>query len=107
MPIFSYMTYKPTINLTNFKASGSLGELFEKANTHNQLNKELQKLLGAKFKGLSLCLVTQDSVTLIASNSAVAYRTEKQIPALLKIVQQISELSNIKKITIKVDKKGY
>ncbi len=100
------MAYKPTTNLTNFKPAGALGGLFEKARTHNHLNDQLQVLLEAQFKGLALCLVKGDCVTLIAPNQAIAYRANKQQAALLTIVQQIQGLANTTKLLIKVNKKG-
>ena len=100
------MAYKPTTNLTNFKPAGTLGGLFEKARVHNQLNDQLQELLEEQFKGLSLCLVDAESVTLMAPNSAVAYRANKQRGTLLEVVQQIHSLSNTTKLLIKVNKKG-
>jgi len=100
------MAYKPTTNLTNFKPTGALGSLFEKAKAHNQLDDQLQTLLDVQFKGLSLCLVEGDSVTLIAPNSALAYRANKQRAALLGTVRQIHGLSNTAKLLIKVNKKG-
>ncbi len=99
------MTYKPTTNLTNFKPTGALESLFKKAKTHNQLDDQLQVLLDKQFKGLSLCLVAGKSVTLMASNSALAYRANKQRGALLSTVQQIQDLSNTTKLLIKVNKK--
>ena len=99
------MTYKPTTNLTNFKPAGDLGSLFKKAKIHNQLDDQLQVLLDAQFKGLSLCLVEGDCVTLIAPNPALAYRANKQRVLLLAIVQQIQGLSNTTKLLIKVNKK--
>jgi hypothetical protein len=101
------MAYKPTTNLTNFRPAGALGGLFEKARIHNQLNDQLQELLEGEFKDLSLCLVDVDSVTLIAPNSALAYKANKQQRALLEIVQQIHSLSNTTKLLIKVNKKGF
>ena len=99
------MTFKTTTNLTNFKSTGALGDLLERARTHNQLDDQLQSLLDAQFKGLSLCLVEGQSVTLVASNSAVAYRADKQRQALIAIIREIQELSNTTKLLIKVNKK--
>ena len=100
------MAYKPTTNLTNFKPAGVLGRLFKRAKLHNQLDDQLQVLLGAQFKGLSLCLVEGNSVTLIAPNPALAYRANKQREVLLAIVQKVQGLSNTTKLLIKVNKKG-
>ena len=80
--------------------------MFKKAKIHNQLDDQLQELLDGQFKGLSLCLVEGDCVTLIAPNSAIAYRANKQQAVLLVVVRQIQSLSNTTKLLIKVNKKG-
>ena len=100
------MKDKTTANLTNFKPSGGLGELFEKAKKHNHFNTLFQDLLPPQFKGITLCLVKEQKVTLLAPNPSIAYRAEKQRPALLTIIQQIDGLSSIKTVTIKLDKNG-
>jgi len=98
------MKDKTTANLTNFKPSGELGEMFKKAKLHNHLNSLLQGLLPPQFKGITLCLVEKQKVTLLASNPSVAFRAEKQEPALLAIIQQIEGLALIKTVSIKLDK---
>ena len=98
------MKDKTTTNLTNFKPSGNLGELFEKAKLHNHFNSLLQDLLPPQFNGITLCLVKEQKVTLLAPNPSIAYRAEKQQPALLAIIQQIDWLSFIKTVSIKLDK---
>ena len=98
------MKDKTTANLTNFKPSGELGEMFEKAKMHNHFNSLLQGLLPPQFKGITLCLVKEQKVTLLASNSSIAYRAEKQRSALLAIIQQIEGLTLIKTVSIKLDK---
>ena len=98
------MKDKTTTNLTNFKPSGELGEMFEKAKLHNHFNSLLQGLLPPQFKGITLCLVKEQKVTLLAPNPSIAYRAEKQRPALLVIIQQIDGLSFIKTVSIKLDK---
>ena len=98
------MKDKTTANLTNFKPSGELGEMFEKAKLHNHLNSLLQSLLPTQFKGITLCLVKEQKVTLLAPNPSIAYRAEKQQPALLAILQQIEGLTLIKTVSIKLDK---
>ena len=98
------MKDKTTANLTNFKLSGELGEMFEKAKLHNHLNSLLQGLLPPQFKGITLCLVKEQKVTLLAPNPSIAYRAEKQQPALLAIIQQIEGLTLIKSVSIKLDK---
>ena len=98
------MKDKTTANLTNFKPSGGLGELFEKAKKHNHFNSLLQGLLPPQFKGITLCLVKEQKVALLAPNPSIAYRAEKQQPALLAIIQQIEGLTLIKTVSIKLDK---
>ena len=98
------MKDKTTANLTNFKPRGNLGELFEKAKMHNHFNSLLQDLLPPQFKGITLCLVKEQNVTLLAPNPSIAYRAEKQQPALLAIIQQIEGLTLIKTVSIKLDK---
>ena len=98
------MKDKTTANLTNFKPSGELGEMFEKAKMHNHFNTLLQGLLPSQFKGITLCLVKEQKVTLLAPNPSIAYRAEKQQLALLAIIQQIEGLALIKTVSIKLDK---
>jgi len=98
------MKDKTTANLTNFKPSGELGEMFEKAKLHNHFNSLFQGLLPTQFKGITLCLVKEQKVTLLAPNPSIAYRAEKQQPALLAIIQQIEGLTLIKTVSIKLDK---
>ena len=98
------MRDKTTANLTNFKPSGELGEMFEKAKMHNHFNTLLQGLLPPQFKGITLCLVKEQKVTLLAPSPSIAYRAEKQQPALLAIIQKIDGLSSIKTVSIKLDK---
>jgi len=98
------MKDKTTANLTNFKPSGELGEMFEKAKLHNHFNSLLQGLLPPQFKGITLCLVKEQQVTLLAPNPSIAYRAEKQQRALLAIIQQIEGLTLIKTVSIKLDK---
>ena len=98
------MKDKTTANLTNLKPSGELGEMFEKAKLHNHLNSLLQGLLPTQFKGITLCLVKEQKVTLLAPNPSIAYRAEKQQSALLAIIQQSEGLTLIKTVSIKLDK---
>ena len=98
------MQDKTTINLTNFKPSGGLGSLFEKAKMHNHLNSLFQKALPSKLNGLTLCLVEEQKVTLLATNASVAFRAKKQRKALLSIVQQVDGLSHATSVSIKIEK---
>ena len=93
--------------LKDFKAEESIGLLLKKAKLHNRLNLSLQESLPKQFRGITLCLVEDRKVSLMALNSAIAYRAEKQKKALLDIVKQVEGLSNTKSISIKVDEKKY
>ena len=96
-----------TTNLNEFKLEEGLEVLLKKAKLHNRLNLLLQGVLPKQFKGITLCLVEEKKVTLIALNSALAYRAEKQINTLLAIVKKVEGLSQIKSISVKVDKNKY
>ncbi|MAP89715.1 MAG: hypothetical protein NZ824_00765 [Candidatus Thioglobus sp.] len=98
------MQDKTTTNLTNFKPAGGLGSLFEKAKMHNHLNSLFQKALPSKLNGLTLCLVEEQKVTLLATNASVAFRAEKQRKTLLSIVQQVDGLSHTTSVLIKIEK---
>ena len=98
------MKDKTTANLTNYKPSGELGEMFEKAKLHNHFNSLLQGLLPPQFKGITLCLVKEQKAFLLAPSASIAYRAEKQRAALLAIVKQVEGLSLIKTVSIKLDK---
>jgi len=98
------MKDKTTTNLTNFKPSGGLGQLFEKAKTHNRLNSLFQDMLPPQFKGVDLCLIKEQRAVLLAPNPSIAYRAEKQKPALLSIIQQVDGLSSIKTVCVALDK---
>ena len=98
------MQDKTTTNLTNFKPSGGLSSLFEKAKMHNHLNSLFQKALPSKLNGLTLCLVEEQKVTLLATNASVAFSAKKQRKALLSIVQQVDGLSHATSVSIKIEK---
>jgi len=94
-------------NPTNFKVGSNLSSLFERAKEHNNLNSLLKAQFSDQFKGLELCFLDTKNVTLMAKNSSVAFRAEKQKTKLLSLIKQIEGLTNIKSIAIKVDKKNY
>ena len=94
-------------NPTNFKVGSNLSSLFEKAKEHNHFNSLLKAQFSDQFKGLVLCFLDGEKVTLLAKNSSIAFRAEKQKTILLSFINKIDSLSNIKSITIKVDKKNY
>ena len=94
-------------NPTNFKVGSDLSTLFEKAKEHNHFNSLLKTQFSEQFKGLNLCFLDSQNATLLAKNSSIAFRAEKQKTKLLSLIKQIEGLTNIKSITIKVDKKNY
>ena len=94
-------------NPTNFKVGSNLSSLFAKAKEHNHLNGLIKTKFSGQFKGLNLCFLDSQSATLLAKNSSIAFRAEKQKTKLLSLIKQIEGLTNIKSITIKVDKKNY
>jgi len=94
-------------NPTNFKVGSDLSTLFEKAKEHNHFNSLIKKQFSEQFKGLNLCFLDSKSATLLAKNSSIAFRSEKQKIKLLSLIKQIEGLTNIKSITIKVDKRNY
>ena len=94
-------------NPTNFKVGSNLSSLFEKAKEHNHFNSLLKAQFSDQFKGLNLCFLGSQRATLLAKNSSIAFRAEKQKTKLLSFVKKIEGLSNINSITIKVDKKNY
>ena len=98
------MNDKTTANLTNYKPSGELGGLFEKAKLHNHFNSLLQDLLPSQFKGITLCLVKEQEIVLLAPSPSIAYRAKKQQSVLLAIIQQIEGLGLIETVSIKIDK---
>ena len=94
-------------NPTNFTVGSNLSSLIEKAKEHNRLNLLLKTQFSDQFKGLDLCFLDSHSVTLLAKNSSIAFRAEKQKIKLLSLIKKIEGLTNIKSITVKVDKKNY
>ena len=98
---------KTITSSSTYLPNGSLGLLVEKAKLHNHLNNLLQKKLPSKLNKLTLCLVEKDSVVLISSNSSLALRAEKQKKIILEIINKIEGMSQIKSVSIKVDRKKY
>ena len=93
-----------SVNHTNYKHAKNLKFLLKKAKLHNRLNQILQETLPPQLKGITLCLIEEEKVTFVAKSSALAFRIEKQKNALLRIVNELEELSHIKFVSIKVDK---
>ncbi len=100
------MQDKSKENPTNIKAGGSLGLLFEKAKSHNWLNAQLKNKLPSELGGLSLSLVDNQKVFLVAKNSSLAFRAQKQKTKLLSIIKKIDGLAETKSLSIKVDEKN-
>ena len=100
------MQDKSKQNLGNFKPTGNLGLLFNKAKLHNRYNEELIKELPQELSGLSLGLVENQTAFLVAKNASAAYRANKQKSKLLSILKKINGLSEVKSVSIKVDEKN-
>ncbi|MDA7440596.1 hypothetical protein N8823_02085 [Candidatus Pseudothioglobus singularis] len=105
--IFSYMQDKTKENPTNFKAKGKLGTMFKKAKSHNRFNTEFQSQIPAELNGLTLSLVNDQKVFLVAKNASVAYRAKRQKKLLISIIKKIEGLSDTKSLTVRVDEKKY
>ena len=101
------MQDKTKENPTNFMPAGSLGLLFKKAKSHNHFNELLKACLPKEIAGLSLCLIENNTVFLVAKNSSVAFRAKKQKKQLLSAIKKIEGLSDVKLISISVDEKKY
>ena len=101
------MQDKTKENPTNFTPAGSLGLLFEKAKSHNHFNELLKACLTKELAGLSLCLIENNTVFLVAENSSVAFRAKKQKKQLLSAVNKIEGLSDVELISISIDEKKY
>ena len=101
------MQDKTKENHTNFKAGGKLGTMFEKAKSHNRFNSEFQSQIPTELNGLTLSLVDDQKVFLIAKNPSVAYRAQRQKKLLISIIKKIDGLSDTKFLVIKVDEKKY
>ncbi|WP_190600425.1 hypothetical protein [Candidatus Vesicomyidisocius sp. SY067_SCS001] len=96
--------YKTITNLANFVPNGRLGQLFTKAKSYNQINIELNKILPNKLKPfIKLCLIKDNTATLITNNHAIYFRAEKQIVKLLEILIQIPALESITHVEIKIN----
>jgi hypothetical protein len=93
-------------NPVYFKPQGSLGNLFDRAKSHNRLNEQLIAELPSELNGLSLCLVKDQQVFLIAKNSSIAFRAKKQKKKLLSIIKKIDGLDQIKLISVSIDEKN-
>ena len=100
------MQDKSKQNPGNFNPTGNLGLLFNKAKLHNRYNEELIKVLPSELSGLSLGLVENQKVFLVAKNASVSYRANKQKSKLLSILKKINGLSEVKSVSIKVDEKN-
>jgi hypothetical protein len=100
------MQDKTKENPTNFTPSSGLGLLFEKAKSHNHFNELLKKGLPKELAGLSLCLIENNKVFLVAKNPSTAFRAQKQKNKLLSIINKIDGLSNIELLSISIDEKN-
>ncbi|MDB2589647.1 hypothetical protein N9345_06835 [Candidatus Thioglobus sp.] len=94
--------HKPTTNISNFSPGGELGQLFAQAKIYNEINIQLAPKLPDTLKTLKLCLIKGSTATLIANNSAIAFRAKQQLPELIILLQSISLAGNIDHINIRV-----
>ena len=101
------MQDKTKENPTNFIAEGKLSSMFEKAKLHNRFNSELQSQVPVELSGLTLSLVDDQKVFLIAENASVAYRAKKQKKLLISIIKKIDGLSDTNYLVIRVNEKKY
>ena len=101
------MRDKTKENPRNFSPTGSLGLLFERAKSHNRLNKLLKDALPDELSGLSLCLIEGNKVFLVAKNPSTAFRAKKQKTKLLSILKKIDGLSGVELLSISIDEKKY
>ena len=100
------MQDKTKENPRNFNPTGNLGLLFEKAKLHNYYNEEFIKELPSELSGLSLGLVENRKVFLVAKNTSVSFRANKQKSKLLSILKKINGLTEVESVSIKVDEKN-
>jgi len=100
------MQDKTKENPTNFQPGSKLGILYKKAKSHNRFNAQLNKQLPPELTGLTLCLVDGQKVFLVAKNTSVAFRAQKQKTKLLSIIKKIDGLAEAKSLSIKVDEKN-
>ena len=100
------MQDKTKENPTNFQPGSKLRLLYEKAKSHNHFNAQLNKQLPSELGGLTLCLVDGQKVFLVAKNTSVAFRAQKQKAKLLSIIKKIDGLAETKYLGIKVDEKN-
>ena len=100
------MQDKSKENPTNFNSKRRLGILFEKAKSHNHYDALLKNGLPSELVGLSLCLVEDQKVFLVAKNASVAFRAKRQKTKLLSIIKKIEGLTEIKSLSIRVDEKN-
>ena len=101
------MRDKTKENPRNFSPTGSLGLLFERAKSHNHVNKLLKGALPTELSGLSLCLIEGNKVFLVAKNPSTAFRAKKQKTKLLSILKKIDSLSGVELLSISIDEKKY
>ncbi len=95
--------YKTLTNLASFVPNGQLGQLFAQAKAYNKINIELAKLLPNTLKSLELCLIKDNTATLITHNQAIAFRAQKQLVILLELLTQIPALESVIHVEIKIN----
>ena len=90
------------INLAQFSPEGALGKMIAQAKKINQINEQLKQILPDELNTLEVCLIKDQSATLITNNSAVAFRAQRQVKEILELIKPISALDAINHIEIKV-----
>ena len=97
--------HKPTTDISKFSPNGDLGQLFAQAKIYNEINAQLKPKLPDTLKALQLCLIKDNTATLITHNPAIASRAKQQLHELLALLQSIPLACKINHINIKVSVK--
>ena len=106
--VFSHICkIKQKKTLQILKLAAKLGTMFEKAKLHNRLNFEFQSQIPSELIGLTLSLVENQKVFLVAKNPSIAYRAQRQKKLLLSIIKKIDGLSDTKSLAVRVDEIKY
>jgi hypothetical protein len=91
------------VNIAEISLKGSLGNLFNKAKSINNINDKLLPLLPPSVASIKLSTVAETTATFIARDQSIAFRAKQQDKLILSSLIKLDELSHVKKINIKVD----
>jgi len=94
--------HKPTTAISKFSPKSALGQLFAQAKIYNEINAQLKPKLPDALQTLELCLINNNTATLITENPAIASRAKQQLHELLTLLQSIPLTCKINHIKIKV-----